>query len=147
MAQGDAEISDQDIQDRVLFRPIQSLRCLEEGVLRSAAGNIGSIMGIGAPHTGGYIQYVNTYGLDRFITRWKNWPTSTARASSRLQSCANTLRKGAYSIGALRYSSNFFGRWCQNNANKSQNGLNLVPSLRQQLAPLGEGSGPVQFKI
>ena len=68
----DAEISDQDIQDRILFRPIlESLRCLEEGVLRSAAdGNIGSIMGIGAPaHTGGYIQYVNTYGLDRFITR------------------------------------------------------------------------------
>ena len=56
----DAEISDQDIQDRILFRPVlESLRCLEEGVLRSATdGNIGSIMGIGAPvHTGGYIQY------------------------------------------------------------------------------------------
>ena len=68
----DTEISDRDIQDRILFRPVlESLRCLEEGVLRSAAdGNIGSIMGIGAPvHTGGYIQYVNTYGLDRFITR------------------------------------------------------------------------------
>jgi 3-hydroxyacyl-CoA dehydrogenase/enoyl-CoA hydratase/3-hydroxybutyryl-CoA epimerase len=68
----EAMISDRDIQDRILFRPVlESLRCLEEGVLRSVAdGNIGSIMGIGAPvHTGGYIQYVNTYGLDRFVAR------------------------------------------------------------------------------
>lgn len=68
----DVEISDRDIQDRILFRVVlESLRCLEEGVLRSAVdGNIGSIMGIGAPvHTGGYVQYVNTYGLDRFIAR------------------------------------------------------------------------------
>lgn len=68
----EATISDRDIQDRILFRPVlESLRCLEEGVLRSVAdGNIGSIMGIGAPvHTGGYIQYVNTYGLDRFAAR------------------------------------------------------------------------------
>ena len=74
----DAEISDHDIQDRILFRPVlESLRCLEEGVLRSAAdGNIGSIMGIGAPvHTGGYIQYVNTYGLDRFIARCEELTT------------------------------------------------------------------------
>ena len=74
----DAKISDRDIQDRILFRPVlESLRCLEEGVLRSAAdGNIGSIMGIGAPiHTGGYIQYVNTYGLDRFIARCEELTT------------------------------------------------------------------------
>ena len=50
---------------------IESLKCVETGVLRSAAdGNIGSIMGIGAPTwTGGYIQFVNTYGLENFITR------------------------------------------------------------------------------
>jgi 3-hydroxyacyl-CoA dehydrogenase / enoyl-CoA hydratase / 3-hydroxybutyryl-CoA epimerase len=65
-------ISDQDIKDRLLFRAvIESLKCLEEGVLRSVAdGNIGSLIGIGAPTwTGGYIQFVNTYGLDRFIER------------------------------------------------------------------------------
>ncbi|MGD9662984.1 MAG: 3-hydroxyacyl-CoA dehydrogenase family protein, partial [Porticoccaceae bacterium] len=65
-------INDQDIKDRLLFRPIiESLKCLESGVLRTAAeGNIGSIMGIGAPtHTGGFIQFVNTYGLARFIDR------------------------------------------------------------------------------
>ncbi|MDA0796572.1 MAG: 3-hydroxyacyl-CoA dehydrogenase NAD-binding domain-containing protein [Proteobacteria bacterium] len=65
-------VCDQDIQDRLMFRQvIEALKCLETGVLRSVAdGNIGSIMGIGAPaHTGGLIQYVNTYGFDKFIIR------------------------------------------------------------------------------
>lgn len=65
-------ISDQDIKDRLMFRQvIEALKCLESGVLRSVAdGNIGSIMGIGAPyHTGGFIQFVNTYGFDKFIDR------------------------------------------------------------------------------
>lgn len=55
-----------------MFRQvIESLKCLEGGVLRSVQdGNIGSIMGIGAPvWTGGFIQFVNTYGLQRFIDR------------------------------------------------------------------------------
>jgi 3-hydroxyacyl-CoA dehydrogenase / enoyl-CoA hydratase / 3-hydroxybutyryl-CoA epimerase len=63
---------DQDIKDRILFAAvIESLRCLEEGVLRSVAeGNVGALLGIGAPTwTGGYIQFVNTYGLQRFIDR------------------------------------------------------------------------------
>ena len=65
-------IADKDIKDRLMFRQvIETLKCLETGVLRSVAdGNIGSIMGIGAPpHTGGFIQYVNTYGFDKFIAR------------------------------------------------------------------------------
>ena len=65
-------VSDQDIKDRLMFRQvIEALKCLETGVLRSVAdGNIGSIMGIGAPaHTGGLIQFVNTYGFGAFITR------------------------------------------------------------------------------
>ncbi len=67
-----ADIPDEDIKDRILFRAVlESLRCLEEGVLRTVNdGNVGSILGIGAPvHTGGYIQFVNTYGLDRFKAR------------------------------------------------------------------------------
>lgn len=42
---------------------LESLRCLEEGVLSSVAdGNVGSLLGIGAPSwTGGFIQMVNTY--------------------------------------------------------------------------------------
>jgi len=65
-------LPEQDIKDRLMFRSvIESLKCLETGVLRSVAdANIGSIMGIGAPpHTGGYIQFVNTYGFDNFIAR------------------------------------------------------------------------------
>ncbi|MEO0367557.1 MAG: 3-hydroxyacyl-CoA dehydrogenase NAD-binding domain-containing protein [Pseudomonadota bacterium] len=65
---------EQDMKDRLMFRQvIESLKCLETGVLRSVAdGNIGSIMGIGAPpHTGGFIQYVNTYDLEKFMARCK----------------------------------------------------------------------------
>jgi len=66
------EIKEQDIKDRLLFRSvIETLKCLEEGVLRNVAdANIGSIMGIGAPvWTGGYVQFVNTFGLENFINR------------------------------------------------------------------------------
>lgn len=66
------EISDQDIKDRLLFRSvIETLKCLQTNVLRSVTdGNIGSVMGIGAPvWTGGYLQFVNTYGLQKFQTR------------------------------------------------------------------------------
>ncbi|MBL4826304.1 MAG: enoyl-CoA hydratase/isomerase family protein [Spongiibacteraceae bacterium] len=68
----------QDIKDRILFRQvIESIKCLQEGVLSSVAdGNVGSLLGIGAPAwTGGFLQFVNTYeyktqgGLSAFITR------------------------------------------------------------------------------
>ncbi|MFT7288708.1 MAG: 3-hydroxyacyl-CoA dehydrogenase/enoyl-CoA hydratase/3-hydroxybutyryl-CoA epimerase [Halieaceae bacterium] len=68
----DTSISQQDIQDRLLFRQvIEALKCLESGVLRSEEdGNIGSIMGIGAPvWTGGLLQFVQTYGYARFVAR------------------------------------------------------------------------------
>jgi 3-hydroxyacyl-CoA dehydrogenase / enoyl-CoA hydratase / 3-hydroxybutyryl-CoA epimerase len=63
---------EQDLKDRLLFRQvIEALKCLESGVLRNVDdGNIGSIMGIGAPAwTGGLIQFVNTYGVQRFVDR------------------------------------------------------------------------------
>jgi 3-hydroxyacyl-CoA dehydrogenase/enoyl-CoA hydratase/3-hydroxybutyryl-CoA epimerase len=62
----------QDIKDRILFRQvIEAVKCLEEGVLRSVADcNIGSILGIGFPsHTGGQLQFINTYGIGRFVER------------------------------------------------------------------------------
>ncbi len=65
-------LSEHDLKDRLLFRQvIEALKCLESGVLRSEEdGNIGSIMGIGAPPwTGGLIQFVATYGYDRFVSR------------------------------------------------------------------------------
>ena len=50
---------------------IEALKCLEENVVTTVAdANIGSIMGIGAPPwTGGYVQYVNTYGIGAFVYR------------------------------------------------------------------------------
>lgn len=66
------KMPENDIKDRILFRQvIESLKCLQEGVLSSVAdGNVGSLLGIGAPTwTGGFIQFVNTYGLKKFIIR------------------------------------------------------------------------------
>ena len=68
----DVEIPADDVKDRILFRQvIETLKCLETNVLRNVAdGNIGSIMGIGAPPwTGGFLQFVNTYGLEKFAAR------------------------------------------------------------------------------
>ena len=66
------QYEEDDMKDRLLFRQvIESLKCLESGVLRSVEdGNIGSIMGIGAPFwTGGFLQFVETYGYPRFVDR------------------------------------------------------------------------------
>ncbi|MFJ3485816.1 3-hydroxyacyl-CoA dehydrogenase NAD-binding domain-containing protein [Pseudomonas sp. NPDC090202] len=68
----DAQIAAQDIRDRLLFiQAIETVRCVEEGVLRSSAdANIGSIFGIGFPAwTGGALQFINQYGLKDFIAR------------------------------------------------------------------------------
>ena len=66
------KISFEDMKERILFiQAIETVRCFEENVLTSSRdANIGSIMGIGfAPWTGGAIQYINQYGLNRFVTR------------------------------------------------------------------------------
>ncbi|WP_153766374.1 3-hydroxyacyl-CoA dehydrogenase NAD-binding domain-containing protein [Endozoicomonas sp. OPT23] len=68
----EVDISKEDVRDRLLFRQvIEALKGLEEGVVHSVAdANIGTIMGIGAPAwTGGYVQFVNTYGLQKFVLR------------------------------------------------------------------------------
>jgi 3-hydroxyacyl-CoA dehydrogenase/enoyl-CoA hydratase/3-hydroxybutyryl-CoA epimerase len=70
----DAQIPFEDMKERMLFvEALESVRCLEEGVLTSVAdANIGSILGIGFPGwTGGVLQYINQYdgGLAGFIAR------------------------------------------------------------------------------
>ncbi|GAA0367546.1 3-hydroxyacyl-CoA dehydrogenase NAD-binding domain-containing protein [Streptomyces blastmyceticus] len=70
----DAAIPFEDMKERMLFsEALDTVRCLEEGVLTSVAdANIGSILGIGFPGwTGGAIQYINGYegGLAGFVTR------------------------------------------------------------------------------
>ena len=65
-------ISEQEMIDRILFvQALDTVRCLEEGVLESVQdANIGSIFGIGfAPWTGGAIQFINQYGLDKAVKR------------------------------------------------------------------------------
>lgn len=62
----------QELKDRILFiQAIETVRCLEEGVLRTVEdANIGSIFGIGyAPWTGGAIQFINQYGVRAFTER------------------------------------------------------------------------------
>ncbi|WP_343036534.1 3-hydroxyacyl-CoA dehydrogenase NAD-binding domain-containing protein [Flexivirga aerilata] len=63
-----------DIKERFLFvEALESVRCLEEGVLTSVGdANIGSIFGIGYPAwTGGVLQFINGYngGLSGFVRR------------------------------------------------------------------------------
>ncbi|MCU0264925.1 MAG: 3-hydroxyacyl-CoA dehydrogenase NAD-binding domain-containing protein [Actinomycetia bacterium] len=63
-----------DLQERMLFaEAIESVKCLDEGVLRSVAdANIGSIFGIGfPPWTGGVLQYITGYegGPAGFVAR------------------------------------------------------------------------------
>ena len=63
-----------ELMERMLFvEALDSVRCLEEGVLVSVAdANIGSLLGIGFPRwTGGVLQYINGYegGLPGFVTR------------------------------------------------------------------------------
>ncbi len=64
----------EDMKERMLVvEALDSVRCLDEGVLRSVAdANIGSIFGIGYPAwTGGVLQYINGYpgGPAGFVAR------------------------------------------------------------------------------
>jgi 3-hydroxyacyl-CoA dehydrogenase/enoyl-CoA hydratase/3-hydroxybutyryl-CoA epimerase len=66
---------EKDMEERLMFiQVIETVRCLQEGVLRSVAdANIGSIFGWGfAPFKGGTLQYINDYGLAEFIARTKD---------------------------------------------------------------------------
>ena len=66
-----------DMAERMLFiEAIESVKCLQEGVLRSVPdANIGSIFGIGyPPWTGGVLQYINGYpgGPAGFVERCRD---------------------------------------------------------------------------
>jgi 3-hydroxyacyl-CoA dehydrogenase/enoyl-CoA hydratase/3-hydroxybutyryl-CoA epimerase len=69
---GQPQLPQQEMIDRLLYiQSIETVRCLEEGVLRSVAdANLGSIFGWGfAPCHGGTLQFINACGLDNFIAR------------------------------------------------------------------------------
>jgi 3-hydroxyacyl-CoA dehydrogenase/enoyl-CoA hydratase/3-hydroxybutyryl-CoA epimerase len=68
----DAQVSMADAEDRLLYRQaIETLRCLDEGVLRSETeANLGSIFAIGFPaHTGGALQFIRGIGIAQFAAR------------------------------------------------------------------------------
>src|SRR6266498_3173456 len=69
---GNAPIDVSELKDRMLYvQSIETLRCLEEGVLESVRdAHIGSIFGIGFPGwTGGAIQFINYVGVRAFAAR------------------------------------------------------------------------------
>jgi 3-hydroxyacyl-CoA dehydrogenase/enoyl-CoA hydratase/3-hydroxybutyryl-CoA epimerase len=60
------------VKERLLtIQALESVRCLEEGVLTHAAdGDLGSILGWGFPSwTGGTLSYVDTVGVREFVAR------------------------------------------------------------------------------
>ena len=66
------QLSEHEMVERLLFvQAIDTVRCVEENVLRSVAdANIGSIFGWGfSPFNGGTLQFINGYGLDKFVKR------------------------------------------------------------------------------
>ncbi|MGB1253158.1 MAG: 3-hydroxyacyl-CoA dehydrogenase NAD-binding domain-containing protein [Candidatus Promineifilaceae bacterium] len=69
---GQAQLSLDAMIERIQFiQSIETARCMEEGVLRSSAdANLGSIFGWGyAPFNGGTLQFVNGYGVEKFVAR------------------------------------------------------------------------------
>jgi 3-hydroxyacyl-CoA dehydrogenase / enoyl-CoA hydratase / 3-hydroxybutyryl-CoA epimerase len=70
----DADVPFDEVKERMLFvEALESIRCLEEGVLTTVAdANVGSILGIGYPAwTGGVLQYADGYpgGVSAFAAR------------------------------------------------------------------------------
>ena len=66
------KLSQQEMIDRMLFAQAnETARCVEEGVVeKTGDANIGSIFGWGfAPHQGGTLQFINAYGVDKFVAR------------------------------------------------------------------------------
>jgi 3-hydroxyacyl-CoA dehydrogenase/enoyl-CoA hydratase/3-hydroxybutyryl-CoA epimerase len=71
-----------NIIDRLIFvQVLETLRCIEEEVITSVAdANIGSIYGWGFPSFyGGTIQFINDYGLKKFIARTKELSISNGK--------------------------------------------------------------------
>jgi len=66
------QLSQAELVERLLFvQANETARCFGEGVVRSVAdANIGSIFGWGfAPFHGGTLQFINAYGVARFVER------------------------------------------------------------------------------
>lgn len=65
-------LAQSELVERLLFAQAnEAAKCFAEGVVRSVAdANIGSIFGWGfAPFHGGTLQFINAYGVERFVSR------------------------------------------------------------------------------
>lgn len=63
-----------ELKERLLFvQVLEAIWCLQEGIINSIPeANLGSIFGWGfPPFKGGVIQYVNDYGIERFVKKCK----------------------------------------------------------------------------
>ncbi|MDB5978972.1 MAG: 3-hydroxyacyl-CoA dehydrogenase [Nevskia sp.] len=66
------QLSQPELMDRLMFAQAnEAARCYEEKVVMTVADtNIGSIFGWGfAPHQGGALQFINAYGVAKFVKR------------------------------------------------------------------------------
>lgn len=72
------ELPQSEMIERLLFvQALETVRCCQEGVLTSSAdANIGSIFGWSfAPYSGGTLQYINSYGVGKFVARARELET------------------------------------------------------------------------
>lgn len=95
------EIAEQEMIDRFLFvQALDSLRCLEEGVLESVIdANVGSIFGIGFPAwTGGALQFLNQYGLKQALARAQQLAAEYGERFNPPQILQDRVATGAASI-------------------------------------------------
>ncbi|MEK6807128.1 MAG: 3-hydroxyacyl-CoA dehydrogenase NAD-binding domain-containing protein [Pseudomonadota bacterium] len=68
------QLPQQELMDRLMFiMANESAKCFQEGVVETVADtNIGSIFGWGfAPFQGGTLQFINAYGVGKFVERSK----------------------------------------------------------------------------
>ncbi len=93
----EVQIDEQEMIERILFvQALDTLRCLEEGVLESVQdANIGSIFGIGfAAWTGGAVQYINQYGVAKALKRAEELTAKYGERFTPPQSLKDKAAKG-----------------------------------------------------
>ena len=95
-----------ELIDRLMFAQAnEAARCLDEGVLRSAAdGNIGSIFGWGfAPFHGGALQFINAMGAATFVARARELE---ARFGPRFRPASGVVRQADRGGGLAKAGRN-----------------------------------------
>ena len=91
-------VSIEDAIDRLLYRQsIETLRCLDEGVLRTEVeANLGGIFAIGFPsHTGGALQFIRGAGIDKFAARASELASTWGDRFSVSESAMDKLKSSA----------------------------------------------------